>query len=616
MGLDRRSFVAALATTALVRPAEVLAQEKLVPRHGASMYGPLKYGPDFTHFDYADPDALVGGDARFAVIGTFDSLNPFLLQGTPASGIGFVYDTLTSQSGDEPFAQYGLLARTIAIPDDRSFVRYALDPEARWHDGKSVTPEDVVWSFNTLKEKGSPLYRYYYQNVAKAEQTDDLEVTFTFSGGFNRELPLIVGQLVVLPKHWFEGRVFEKPSLEPPLGSGPYRVVAVDAGRSIALERVADYWAAKRPVNRGRYNFGKIRYDYYRDTNVALEAFKAGRYDLRAENIARLWATAYAGPALEQKLIVKEEFPDNNTGVMQGWVYNTRKPIFSDPRVRAALAYAFDFQWTNKTLFYGLYSRIDSYFWSTELANEGLPSPAELALLNPFKDKVPPEVFTKHYEPPKTDGSGDIRQNLREAFTILKDAGWVVKGQKLANAETGEPMRFEILLSSPDFERVTLPFVSNLQRLGIEANVRTVDPAQYQNRLDAFDFDMTTAIWAESLSPGNEQREYWGSQAASTQGSRNLAGIKDPVVDALIGKIIGADTREALVTACRALDRVLLWGYYVIPQWGSSVTRVAFWDKFNRPATLPLGGVDLTTWWIEPGKLARLREGQARLPKN
>jgi microcin C transport system substrate-binding protein len=611
--LDRRGFVAAIATTALVRPALAQTRAAAVPRHGISMYGPLKYGPDFTHFAYADPAALPGGEARFAVVGTFDSLNPFILQGTPAAGVGSVFETLTVSSGDEPFSEYGLLARSIAVPDDRSFVRYVLDPEARWHDGQPVTPADVVWSLATLREKGTPLYRYYYQNVAKVEQTGDGEVTFTFSGGMNRELPLIVGQLPILPKHWFEGRAFEKPSLELPLGSGPYKVLSVDAGRSIVVERVADYWGLKRPVNRGRFNFGQMRYAYYRDSNVALEAFKAGRYDWRSENVSRLWATAYTGPAVERKLIVKEEFPVRNAGVMQGWVYNTRKEIFKDRRVRDALAYGFDFEWTNKTLFYGLYQRIDSYFWNTELASQGLPSPAELALLDPFKEKLPPEVFTEHYEPPKTDGSGDIRENLRRAFMILQGAGRVVKDGKLVEGQSGRAMRFEILLSSPDFERVTLPFANNLKRLGIEANVRTVDPAQYQNRIDAFDFDMTVGLWAQSLSPGNEQREYWGSSSADTQGSQNLAGIADPVVDALIQKIIGADSREALVTACHALDRVLLWGYYVIPQWRNDSSLVAFWDKFDRPKTLPLGGVDLTTWWIEPGKLARLREGQAKL---
>jgi microcin C transport system substrate-binding protein len=581
--------------------------------HGASMYGDLKYGPDFTHFDYANPDAPDGGTLVLSAVGSFDSLNPYILKGTPASGLTLTFETLTTGSADEPFSEYGLIAESIEMPEDRSWVIFTLRPEARWHDGEPITVEDVIWSLETLKTKGHPFYRAYYANIAKAEKVGERQVKMTFEEGLiNRELPLIAGQMPVLPKHYYEKVPFDRTTLEPPLGSGPYKIRRLEPGRSIVYERVPDYWGADLPTNRGRNNFDVVRYEYFRDSNVALEAFKAGEYDFRAENESKLWATAYTGPAFDAGLIVKEEVPHERGTGMQGFVFNTRRDVFKDPRVRAALAYAFDFEWTNANLFYGQYTRTESYFSNSELAATGLPSAAELALLEPYRDELPDEVFTTAYEAPATDGSGNSRANLRAALQLLREAGWTVEDGKLRDA-SGRPFTFEILLVSPAFERIAGPFVQNLQRLGIEARVRTVDTAQYQNRLDQFDFDMTVASWGQSQSPGNEQRDFWSTPAADTAGSRNLAGIKDPVVDALIDKIIQAPTREDLVAATRALDRVLLWGHYVIPHWHIQVERVAYWNKFSHPEITPRFGLDLFAWWIDPAKVAALQRRGAEV---
>ena len=598
----RTAMIALAALLAFAQASD--AAETATPAHGVAMYGDLAYPPDFTHFAYADPDAPAGGEVVYSALGSFDSLNPFILRGQPAAGIGIVFETLTARALDEPFSAYGLLAETIEMPEDRSWVAFTLRPEARWHDGTPVTVEDVVFSLETLKTKGHPLYRAYYKNVTGAEAAGERRVIFHFDGELNRELPLIVGELPILPKHYWEGRDFEATSLEPPLGSGPYRVAAVDPGRSITYERVPDYWGRDIPVNAGRYNFDRMRYEYYRDANVALEAFKAGRYDFRLENIARLWATAYTGPAIDAGLIVKEEIPDESGDGMQGFVFNTRREIFRDPRVREALGYAFDFEWTNRTLFYGLYARTKSYFSNSELASRGLPDERELKILEPFRSELPESVFTAVYEPPSTDGSGGLRENLRTALGLLREAGWVIdpRTRKLVNGETGEPMRFEVLLVNPAFERIVGPMLRNLERLGIDATMRTVDTAQYQNRVDAFDFDMVVNVWGQSLSPGNEQRDFWSCAAAETPGSRNLAGICDPVVDALIDRVIAADSREDLVAATRALDRVLLAGHYVIPNWHSRVNRVAYWKKLVHPDVMPRYAIDLNAWWIDSGK--------------
>ena len=596
-------------TLALIMPSWVHAQD-VAPAHGVAMHGDLKYGPDFEHFDYVNPNAPKGGTVTFSVIGTFDSFNPYIIKGQAAAGVTLLFESLTTQSLDEPFSEYGLLAETVEMPEDRSWVAFTLRPEARWHDGKPVTVDDVVWSLETLRDKGAPFYRYYYKNVKSVEPAGDRRVKFTFDETTNRELPLIIGQLPILPKHYFEGREFDRTTLEPPLGSGPYRIKSFEPGRTVIYERVADYWGADLPVSRGSYNFDQIRYEYYRDANVALEAFKAGGYDIRQENTAKFWATAYTGPMFNAGWIVKEEIPHELGTGMQGFAFNLRRPLFQDAKVRQALAYAFDFEWTNRTIMYGQYQRTDSYFSNTELAAEGLPSEAELALLEPFRDQLPEEVFTAVYHAPSSEGEGGFRQNLRTALRLLGEAGWSVEGGKLVNAE-GQPFRFEILLNGPPFERHTLPFIKNLERLGIEATVRTVDPAQYQNRIDNFDFDMTVETFGQSLSPGNEQRDYWGSEAADIPGSRNTIGIKDPVLDHLIEKIIEAPTREDLVSATRALDRVLLWGHYVIPHWHIRSFRVAYWDKFDRPATNPPYGLPVFSWWVDPVRVAAVEQRKA-----
>ena len=590
------------------------AAAEVEPRHGASMYGELKYGPGFEHFDYADPSAPKGGTVGLSAIGTFDSLNPFILRGTAAAGLALIYDSLTVQSADEPFSEYGLIAESIEIPEDRSWVVFNLRPEARWHDGVPLTAEDVAFSLDALRTHGAPFYRAYYANVQEVVVEGPHRVRFTFDGTVNRELPLIIGQLPILPKHYYENVPFDQTTLIPPLGSGPYRVVSLDPGRSIVYERVPDYWGAELPVNRGRYNFDRLRYEYYRESNVALQAFLAGEYDFRAENSARLWAQGYTGRAVDAAQIILEEIEREGGTGMQGFVFNTRRPLFQDPRVREASAYAFDFEWSNKTLFYGQYTRSRSYFSNSYLAAEGLPSPAELELLAPFRDGLDPRVFDTAYAPPSTDGSGNIRSQLRTALGLLREAGWEVKDGVLTELATGRRMEFEILLDSPAFERVVGPFVSNLERLGVRATQRTVDPSQYRNRMDAFDFDMTVGLWGQSLSPGNEQRDFWSCVARDTQGSRNLAGVCDPTVEALVDSIIRAPSRDALVDAVRALDRVLQWGFYVIPHWHATSQRIARWDVFDRPEVLPTYGLDLWAWWVDPAKAAAV--GSRRTQRN
>ncbi len=586
--------VAALATLALVS-----AQAAAEPRHGLSLFGDLKYPPNFTHFDYVNPDAPKGGSVKYGAVGTFDTLNPFTLKGQSAAGTMLLFDTLMSPAADEPGSEYGLVAESADVAPDKTSVTYTLRPEARFQDGSKITPEDVIWSFDTLKAKGHPRFRLYYADVLKAEKAGDRGVKFTFRDSSNRELPTIVGEMPVLSKAYWASREFEKTTLDAPLGSGPYKVETLEPGRSITYARVKDYWAKDLPVNRGRYNFDTIRYDYYRDASIALEAFKAGEYDIRPENVAKNWATGYDSPALSAGLIKKEEIPNKVPQGMQGFGFNTRKPIFQDPRVREALGYLFDFEWTNKNLFYGAYTRSRSYFSNSELAATGTPSPEELKVLEPWKGQIPDEVFTKEYDPPTTDGSGNIRDNIRVALKLLGEAGWSIKDGKLVNAK-GEQFSFEFLLVQPEFERIVLPFAQNLARIGAKMNVRTVDPAQYENRMRSFDFDMAVVSIGESLSPGNEQREFWTSAAADEPGSQNYVGVKSKAVDALVDLIINAPDRESLVTRTRALDRVLSWSYYVIPNWYLSYYRVASWDKFARPKVSPPYSLALDTWWVEP----------------
>jgi microcin C transport system substrate-binding protein len=573
------------------------------PAHGISMYGELRYPPDFTHFDYVNPDAPKGGRLRIAVAeGTFDSFNPWIIKGNPA-GIVSLFDTLLVASADEPFSEYGLLAKTVQTPADRSWVAFELRPEARWHDGQPITADDVVWSFETLLEKGAPSFRFYYQSVAKVEKTGERSVKFSFKPGTNRELPLILGQLPVLPKHWWATRNFEESSLEPPLGSGPYKVGKFEAGRFYELERVADYWGRDLPVMKGRHNFDVERTDYYRDATVALEAFKGGHYDWRLEISAKDWATAYDIPEVKDGRIIKEAVSNHRPAGMQCFVMNLRRPLFQDRRVREALGLAFDFEWSNKTLFYGQYTRTKSYFENSDLASHGLPSPEELAVLEPLRGKVPAEVFDKEFAPPTTDGSGNNRENLGRAAALLQEAGWTAQNGKLV--KDGKPFEFEMLLYSPLFERVLLPYAKNLEKIGIAARVRTVDASQYRRRLDSFDYDMIVGGFAQSDSPGNEQRDFWGSEAAKREGSRNAIGLADPAIDTLVDRLIAAPDRKSLVTTTRALDRSLLWGYYVVPNYYISADRIAYWDKFGKPAVVPKDGVQIDAWWIDPAKAAR-----------
>jgi microcin C transport system substrate-binding protein len=567
---------------------------------GMSLFGDLKYGPDFKHFDYVNPDAVKGGTMRLSSIGTFDTLNPYVVKGVPAAGLGGLFSTLTVASEDEPGSEYGLVADTIELAPDKLSVLYTIRKEARFHDGTPMTPDDVTWTFEALRAKGHPMYRSYYGDVTKVEREGERGVRFSFKSTENRELPQILGQMPVLSKAYWSTRDIEKTTLDPPLGSGPYKIESVDPGRSITYRRVPDYWGADLPVMKGRYNVDVIRYDYYRDATIALEAFKAGQYDIRIENSSKEWATGYDSPALRAGLIKKEEIPNQLPSGMQGFAFNLRRPLFQDPRVREALAYGFDFEWSNKNLFYGAYKRTRSYFDNSELAATGVPQGEELKILEKYRGKIPDRVSTTQYEPPKYDGSGNIRDGLRAALKLLKEAGWTSKGEKLVNDETGQPFEFEILLDNPQMERIVIPFTKNLERMGITARVRTVDNAQYQKRMETFDYDMAVVVFGESLSPGNEQREFWGSAAADEPGSRNVLGIKDKVIDELIEELIKAPDRASLVAHTRALDRVLQYGYYLVPNFHVSAFRVAHWDKFRRPAVSPKYSVGMETWWVDP----------------
>nr|WP_202050028.1 extracellular solute-binding protein [Microvirga mediterraneensis] len=591
-----------------------LAAQETPWRHGAALLDEPRYPQGFPHFDYVNPTAPKGGLVRLGALGTFDSFNIVVagVKGSPEQGLGLIYETLTTSALDEANAAYGLLAESFSYPEDYSSVSFRLRPEAKWHDGQPVTADDVIFSFESLKAN-SPTYAFYYANVTKAEKTGEREVKFTFNQKGNRELPQIMGQLMVLPKHWWEGtapdgrkRDVTQTTLEPPLGSGPYRLKNFDTGRNATYERVKDYWGEKINVNVGQNNFDEIRYEYYRDATVLLEAFKADRLDFRTENSARNWATGYDFPARQEGRVVLEEFPFRATGVMQAFVLNMRREKFKDQRVRRAFNLAFPFEELNKTIFYGLYERPSSYFYGLDLASSGLPEGKELEILESVRDKVPASVFTTPYKNPVNDSPETIRNNLREADRLLKEAGWEVKNGRRVNAK-GEVLSVELLSSSPNEERVFLPYKASLDRLGIAASVRTIDDVQYTNRTRSFDFDIATGLWPQSLSPGNEQREFWGSQAASREGSRNLAGIADPGVDALIDKVIFATDREDLVAATKALDRVLLAHDYVVPQWTSLKQRTARWNRYSHPETMPrYGGAAFPTiWWYDEAKAAK-----------
>ncbi len=576
--------------------------------HAIAMHGEPKYKKDFTHVDYVNPNAYKGGKVVFSTTGTYDTFNPFTLKGTSAAGIGNLFETLTTSSSDEAFTEYGLLAETIEWPDDRSWVAFNLRKEAKWHDGKNVTPEDVIWTFNTLMEKGHPFYKYYYGDVTEVIKEDELKVRFNFKGNTNLELPLIVGQLPVLPKHYWENINFEETTLETPMGSGPYKINSFDAGRSVTYELDMNYWGFNVPIKKGTENFGLIKYEYYKDRGIEREAFKSGEIDFFSENTSKDWATSYDIPAVQNGLIIKESIEHENPQGMQAFAFNTRKELFNNKNVREALSYAFDFEWTNTNLFYGAYKRTNSFFENSELASSKLPGETELKLLNEYIDALPPEVFNKEFNPPKTDGSGFIRKELSKATSLLKEAGWELNEGKLINKESGKHFEFEILLVSPAFERIVLPFKDNLEKLGISVSVRTIDSSQYQQRLETFDFDMVVSSFRQSLSPGNEQRNFWGSDAAVTNGSRNIIGIKNPVIDLLIEEIISAKDREDLIISTKALDRVLLWNHYVIPQWHISSYRTLYWDIFDKPDVRPKYSLGTNTWWIDVNKASTIDE--------
>ena len=594
------------------------AQEKttsLIWRHGVSPFGDLKYPSGFKQFDYVNANAPKGGAACQIALGPFDNFNMVVagIKGSLVLGIDLVYETLFMPALDEVSSEYGLLAEAMSYPDDFSSVSFRLRAEAKWHDGKPVTPEDVIFSFNAFN-KFSPQVAASYRHVVKIEKTGDREIAFTFDAPGNRKLPQIIGQLTILPKEWWEGadkdgkkRSVGESSLEPPLGSGAYRIKEFSAGRSIVYERVKDYWGRNVNVNIGRNNFDELRFEYFRDATVAIEAFKANTVDWRAENSAKNWATAYDFTAVSEKRVVLEEFPITNVGIMQAFAFNIRRDKFKDPRVRLAFNYAFDFEALNKQIFFGQYKRIASYFEGTELAATGLPTGRELELLHTVRDKVPVELFTKAYSNPASGDPMAIRTNQREAVRLLKEAGFDMLNQQLVNRTTSEPFTVEFLANAPVFERVFLFYKPSLERIGITVSVRTVDEAQYENRLRNWDFDIITYAWGESLLPGNEQRGYWGSQAADQAGADNVIGIKNPAVDAMIEHIVYAKNQADLVAATKALDRVLLWNHYVVPQWAYSKLRTARWDRFSHPDPLPKYGMSAfpTLWWWDADKAAK-----------
>ena len=573
--------------------------------YGLSLLGPLALPADFPYFPYVNPLAIKGGEVALSAVGTFDSFNPFIVRGTAASDVGRVWDTLLRPDADEPEAAYGHLAQTIEIPNDHMGVAFELRPEAHFNDGTPVTAADVAWTLNTLRTQGRPFYREYYADVTDVTTEGANRVVFRFKSAKNRELPLILGQMPVLPKHWWDGRDFSRPLTDPPLGSGPYKVDHFEFGRTLAMARVKDWWARSLPTGIGLDNFDMRRTEYFRDATVAFEAFKAGQIDYREENVAKDWATNYDFPAVQKGWVKKELIRHHLPTGMQGFAMNTRRPLFKDVRVRHALALAFDFEWENANLFYGAYTRSNSYFSNSELASSGVPAGDELAMLDKYRDQLPPALFKQAFALPVTDGSGNNREELRHALSLLGEAGWKVVDQKLVDA-SGKQMSFEILLDAPAFERVSLPYVQWLTRLGIDARVRTVDGAQYQRLTDSYDFDMTIVAMGESESPGNEQTGYWTCDAAKQDGGDNVMGICNPVVDALVKLVVNAPDYAHLVASTRALDRVLLWNWYVVPQWHLQSVRIAYWDRFGRPDKPVRTGVVFDSWWIDPARAAAI----------
>ena len=614
ISLFRRVLEAAFFTV-VISLIPFAAQAEKTWHHALSLVGTPKYAADFKHFEWVNPDAPKGGDVRMAAFGTFDSLNAFTVKGNAANGLGLIYDSLMATSPDEASTEYGLVASEVSHPDDFSSVTFRLRPEAKFHDGEPITPEDVIFSLGELK-RVDPGSAFYYKNVVRAEATGPREVTFYFDTKGNRELPHIMGQLTVLPKHFWmakdsngKSRDLAKSSLEVPVGSGPYRIKQVKPGRSLTFERDPNYWAKSLPVSIGHWNFGTITYEYFRDARAMFEAFKAGDLDFRVENSSKGWATDYDFPAVKKGMVVREKYPVKQVAGMQAFAFNLRRSKFADPRVRRAFNLAFDFEWANKNLFYDQYTRNDSYFANSELAARGLPEGRELEILEAVRGQVPAEVFTTKYLNPVNKKSGDYRKNQFAAVQLLKKAGFVVKNKVWTHTETGEQLIVEFLLQQPTFERIVLPYADSLKRLGIKASVRTVDSSQYKRRTDTFDFDIIVASFPQSESPGNEQRDFWGSVAAGKDGSRNVVGMKNPAIDKLIDRIIFAKDRDELVAATRALDRVLLWNHYVVPQWYIPYQRLAYWKKFKHPEKPASRSIAFfQSWWIDAEQAAKLAE--------
>jgi microcin C transport system substrate-binding protein len=608
--------VAPIAFALVFQPAGASRADTLKKHHALSLIGEPQYGPEFTHFNWVNPNAPKGGRVRQWAMGSFDSLNRFPVKGSAAAGLGLIYDTLMLSSPDEPSTEYGLIAEWVAHPEDFSSATFQLRPRARFHDGKPITPEDVIFSLEAIK-KASPRFAFYYKNVTGAEKVGDHQVRFVFDVKGNRELPLIVGQLPILPKHFWESagpsgeqRDLSKSTLEVPLGSGPYRIKEVDAGRTIVYERFKDWWAKDLPVAKGQWNFDEIRIVYFRDRSPAFLAFKAGELDFWRESSAKYWATGYDFDAVKRGLVARHKLPVAEVAPMQAFAFNIRRPQFQDPRVRRAFNLAFNFEWANANLFYGEYQRVNSYFDNSELMASGLPQGRELEILNEVRAEVPPEVFVKEWKNPVNNAPDDARKHLAMAAKLLAEAGYQQKSGVLTNA-AGVQLTAEFLLSQPDFERVVLPYVKELEKLGIKGSVRTVDTAQYQRRRDTFDFDIIVQTFAQSLSPGNEQRDYWGSEAAGKDGTRNVIGIRNPAIDKLIDRIILAKDRPDLVAATRALDRVLCWNHYVVPQWHTPFERMAMWDLYGRPAKLPSADPSfLRVWWWDDAAAKRLADAR------
>ncbi len=601
-----QATICAVLICAGIAPSHALVRGE--PVHGLALYGEPKYGPDEI-FDYVNPNAPKGGTFRInSPAPTFDSFNPFIVKGTPAAGLTFLgtnsyfIEGLTVQGSDEPFTQYCLLCETMEVAEDDSWIEFVMRPEAKFHDGSPVTADDVIFSFETLTEKGHPFYKFYWEDVERAEKRGERTVRFHFSNLENAELPLVMGQLPILSKSFWTDEMFESGSLDIPVSTGPYRIDSFEPGRFITYTRDPNYWGKDLAITAGTHNFDEVRIDYFRDLEVAFQAFRAYQFDHLVENTALRWATGYDEDLIESGLMKKESFTDGMPDNTQGFVMNLRQSKFSDRRVREAMALAFDFDWSNKTLAYDQYAPMESFYGGSELAATGLPKGEELAILEAHRDQLPDEVFTTEFAPPRTDGSGNNRANLLKARQLLAAAGWEIQGGVLTHAESGEKFEFEFLLGQPGLEKWITPYLRNLDRLGIKGTMRTVDSTQYVNRINAFEFDMVVGVPNQSISPGNEQREFWGSEAADRPGSRNWSGIKDPAIDSIVEGLVSAGTRASLVAHTRALDRVLLWNYYFVPQLSVPATRHAYWNKFGHPEKTPLQGPDLAAWWYDAEK--------------